>query len=149
MRLTPESATAIITEHFSWLCESPFLATRRVYGIERRISGDFEIGIEFANASTSLKLSIAGFQMEFGISVSSVESPPPNPWGSTLCNPEWDEFEGVESDSYLNVRTEPHLQKICRVLSNLCRRYPEYFLPGSFLLIQAKMMAMIDAREEK
>jgi hypothetical protein len=149
MRLTPESAAAIMTDHFKWLCESPFLATRRVYGIERRISGDFEIGIDFTNASTSLKLSIAGFQMEFGLHVSSVEVPRPNEWGSSLCDPEWPEFEGVELDSGLDVRTEEHLQRLCKPLSSLCRRYPEYFLPGSFLLIQNKMLKMFDAREEE
>lgn len=137
-----------MADHFDWLCESPFCATRRTRVGERRLSGDFELEVEYLNASASMKLAIGGFQMEFSFSVSSVEYPRPNEWSSTLWNPEWDEFEGVESDSYLDVRTEAHLQSICSVLSNLCRRYPEYFLPGNFLLIQNKMMAMINARKE-
>lgn len=149
MRLTPESAAAIMTDHFNWLCESPFLATRRVYGIERRISGDFEIGIDFTNASTSLRLSISGFQMEFDLSVSSVEVPSPNEWGSRLFIYEWAAFERVELVSTLHVRTDQHLERLCESASMLCRRYPEYFLSGSFLPIQKKMLSMFDARKEE
>ncbi len=149
MQLTIDSAIAIIAEHFDWLCKYPFSARRRVLSYVQHSDGDFELQIEYVSSSVSLRVTITGFQMEFGFSVTSLESPPPNPWSSSLCSPEWPESEGLELDSVIKVRTEEHLQRLCTVLSSLCCRYPEYFCYGNFLQIQNKMMAMINARTER
>jgi hypothetical protein len=147
MQLTIDSALAIIAEHFDWLCKYPFSARRRVLSYVHHLNGDFELQIEYLSSSASLRATIAGFQMEFGFSVTSLESPPPNPWSSSLSSPEWPEFEGLELDSLIKVRTEEHIRRLCTVLSSLCRRYPEYFCYGNFLPIQNKIMAMFDARK--
>jgi hypothetical protein len=149
MQLTIESAVAIIAEHFDWLCKYPFSARRRVLSCVQHSDGDFELQIEYVSSSVSLRVTIAGFQMEFGFSVTSLESPPPNPWSSSLNSPEWPEFEGLELEAGIKVRTEERLQRLCTVLSSLCRRYPEYFCYGNFLPIQNKMMAMLNARKER
>jgi hypothetical protein len=148
MTMSVDVAAAVISHHFGWLLEKPFCANQFVEELPNSYGGDFDLVVTFTNRATSVRVSITGIETEFWLCVRSVESPPPNPWSAELDIYEWANFEGVGMETLLGVRTEGHLRSLCEASSNLCRRYPEYFLPGNFLLLQNKMMAMINARKE-
>ncbi len=148
MTMSVDVSAAVISHHFGWLLEKPFCANQFVEELPNIYGDEFDLMVTFTNLATSVRVSITGIDAEFGLSVRSVESPPPNPWSALLDIYEWANFEGVDTETMLGVRTEDHLRSLCEASSNLCRRYPEYFLPGNFLLLQNKMMAMINARKE-
>jgi hypothetical protein len=141
------SVSKIIIETFGWLCEQPFDATYTVLDQTRGGSNLVNILVDFANQVTRVKVSLSGFGQEFNVSVASIESPPLNPWSCMLTLDDWAAFERVALESTVSVYTPTHLLSLCRSASDLCRRYPDLFLPGSFARIQAKEFAIIDAKK--
>lgn len=149
MAMSADVAAAVISYYFGWLLEKPFCAKQFVEELPSNSGGDLDLAVTFTNRATSVRVSVSGVETEFWLSVRSVESQPPNPGSAALHIYEWASFEGVDMETTLDVHTEGHLRRLCEASSNLCRRYPEYFLPGNFLPIQNKMMAMINSRKEE